>query len=338
MNHIETKPRLCFEVEKVLGISSDGTYQVQWAPAWVSKFHLVGCEHLIQDFLQNQQVENVMNVAQSDAPTSQQQHEDSGEYDENSYGSDPSGLSCRTECGKNGINRQYIEVDNVRVKIENTIDEEFEYQQWQPPEDIDEHVTENLSSLSYNPEHPERVTSQLDTDENDNHPNEVCLSSEENHTEPQVFLQKNKMQDSNNAEGLPNMNQCVICLVDVRRKEVRKHMKVFHNVEERPWLCPYCKKGFAKSHDMTVHVRSHTGEKPHECDICGKSFAQIGSLNRHRRWHAGVERHACTKCGKFLTNTSALRRHVTDCRGRRDDNGTDESSVSACSDSNVCLT
>ena len=170
MNHIETKPRLCFEVEKVLGISSDGTYQVQWAPAWVSKFHLVGCEHLIQDFLQNQQVENVMNVAQSDAPTSQQQHEDSGEYDENSYGSDPSGLSYRTECEKNGNNRPYIEVDNVCVKIENTTNEELEYHQWQQPEDIDEHVTEHRSSFSYKPEHPERVTSQLDTDENDNHP------------------------------------------------------------------------------------------------------------------------------------------------------------------------
>jgi len=49
------KPRIVFEVEKVMGVSSDGSYQVQWAPAWVSKFHLVGCEHLIQEFLQRQQ-------------------------------------------------------------------------------------------------------------------------------------------------------------------------------------------------------------------------------------------------------------------------------------------
>merc|ERR1712212_514834 len=51
---LQSRPRVCFEVEKVIGISSDGTYQVQWAPAWVSKFHLVGCEHLIQEFLQRQ--------------------------------------------------------------------------------------------------------------------------------------------------------------------------------------------------------------------------------------------------------------------------------------------
>jgi len=52
----ESTPHIRFEVEKVIGISSDGNYQVQWAPAWVSKFHLVGCEHLIQEFLQQQTV------------------------------------------------------------------------------------------------------------------------------------------------------------------------------------------------------------------------------------------------------------------------------------------
>merc|ERR1719334_810622 len=53
---LELKPRVSFEfeVEKIIDISADGRYQVQWAPAWVSKFHLVGCEHLIQEFLQQQ--------------------------------------------------------------------------------------------------------------------------------------------------------------------------------------------------------------------------------------------------------------------------------------------
>jgi len=54
------KPRVSFEfeVEKIIGISGDGSYQVQWAPTWVNKFHLIGCEHLIQEFLQQQQNEN----------------------------------------------------------------------------------------------------------------------------------------------------------------------------------------------------------------------------------------------------------------------------------------
>jgi len=59
------KPRVCFEfqVEKIIGISTDGNYQVQWAPAWVSRFHLIGCEHLIQEFLQ-EQLQREVNGAQ----------------------------------------------------------------------------------------------------------------------------------------------------------------------------------------------------------------------------------------------------------------------------------
>ena len=52
--NLESRPSVRFEVKKVIGVSSDGSYQVQWAPAWVSKFHLVGCEHLIEEFHQQQ--------------------------------------------------------------------------------------------------------------------------------------------------------------------------------------------------------------------------------------------------------------------------------------------
>merc|ERR1712200_260703 len=37
-----------------VGTGNVRTYQVQWAPAWVSGLHLVGCEHLIEEFLQKQ--------------------------------------------------------------------------------------------------------------------------------------------------------------------------------------------------------------------------------------------------------------------------------------------
>ena len=69
-----SRPLMCFEVEKVIGVSSDGNYQVQWAPAWVSKFHLVGCEHLIQEFLQQQQQQDtVFNSNILQLPQQQQQ-------------------------------------------------------------------------------------------------------------------------------------------------------------------------------------------------------------------------------------------------------------------------
>merc|ERR1712013_659564 len=77
----ETTPHLRFEVEKIIGVSSDGNYQVQWAPAWVSKFHLVGCEHLIQEFLQQQQQQQ--QLQQQPQPPPQQQPQQPNTDDEN---------------------------------------------------------------------------------------------------------------------------------------------------------------------------------------------------------------------------------------------------------------
>ena len=77
MGRTESTPHIRFEVEKVIGISSDGNYQVQWAPAWVSKFHLVGCEHLIQEFHHKQlQQTQQQQQQQQQQQRQQQQHQE----------------------------------------------------------------------------------------------------------------------------------------------------------------------------------------------------------------------------------------------------------------------
>ena len=52
------EPSVMFKVQKILGMSLGSgnvrTYQVQWEPVWVSGVHLVGCEHLIHQFLEEQ--------------------------------------------------------------------------------------------------------------------------------------------------------------------------------------------------------------------------------------------------------------------------------------------
>ena len=72
---LDAKPRVGWEVEKIIGMSTDGNicnYQVQWAPAWVSSYHLVGCDHLIENFLQ-QQPSNV-DKEQTDLVSSKEVH------------------------------------------------------------------------------------------------------------------------------------------------------------------------------------------------------------------------------------------------------------------------
>ena len=48
------KPSGCFEIQKIIGVSTIHgrymSYQVQWAPSWISGAHLIGCEDLIEQF------------------------------------------------------------------------------------------------------------------------------------------------------------------------------------------------------------------------------------------------------------------------------------------------
>ena len=65
------RPSVSFIVEKIIGVSSgDGNmknYQVQWAPTWVSSSNLVGCQHLIQEFInQQQQDQELYNFPKND--------------------------------------------------------------------------------------------------------------------------------------------------------------------------------------------------------------------------------------------------------------------------------
>lgn len=55
---VDMRPCVRFEVEKIIGVSCGSgnvnSYQVQWAPTWVCGHNLVGCEQLIDEFLQHQ--------------------------------------------------------------------------------------------------------------------------------------------------------------------------------------------------------------------------------------------------------------------------------------------
>ena len=80
---MEVAPCARFAVEKVVGVSRDGNYLVQYAPTWVSKFHLVGCEHLIEEYLQQQQQEQQQQQQQQKLqPQQQQQQQDQEKPDE----------------------------------------------------------------------------------------------------------------------------------------------------------------------------------------------------------------------------------------------------------------
>lgn len=76
---------------------------------------------------------------------------------------------------------------------------------------------------------------------------------------------------------------CDLCGMRFRLKcYLFNHM---HNAHIRQkYICPFCKKGFYKKHEIEDHIRQHTLENPFKCEFegCGKSFHRKKNLLVHR--------------------------------------------------------
>ncbi|KAI9207450.1 uncharacterized protein BJ171DRAFT_408263, partial [Polychytrium aggregatum] len=48
---------------------------------------------------------------------------------------------------------------------------------------------------------------------------------------------------------------------------------------------------FARSHDLTRHIQTHTRERPHVCPRCHRQFARRDALRRHERVDAQGGKH-----------------------------------------------
>ena len=56
---------------------------------------------------------------------------------------------------------------------------------------------------------------------------------------------------------------------------------------EKPYTCHFttCQWRFARSDELTRHIRKHTGAKPFRCKVCERSFARSDHLALHMKRH-----------------------------------------------------
>jgi len=216
------RPSVSFVVEKIIGVSSgDGNmknYQVQWAPTWVSSSNLVGCQHLIQEFINKQQEQQYQELLDQ-----QQQQYEQHPNTSNEYECDHSSMDRIT----NNDTVQSVDPNQYLVKIEDINDEQ------------------NYSISDFYNNESER-NEQLDHIQN--HCNDITKDS---------VLANNRMdQEIQGLEQRLLSQFCHTC-DECGRTFGSKNKLSYHQRSHRKYPCDQCEKVFAHSYNLEKHMVTH---------------------------------------------------------------------------------
>jgi len=317
-----SRPHVSFEVEKIIGISSDGNYQVQWKPAWVSKFHLVGCEHLIEEFLLEQyhkgnepQIHIPNDVTPLETDTSAMVADVQGRTcvrSEYSAELDVDGLTHETDtsCTENffeyPVDTPICTMSKLKEEEEFQSDlnqdsdinlkiEEVEESDTLPDQRTLTHMNQSSHLLSSPPDNASYPMQPTGTPEP---MKEGRGSLEHNENElPQESVKK---------------NFCYVCSKQFPdQRQLRRHFQTHSGA--RPFACKFCQKGFPTHGHLKQHLQSHASAKPFACEVCGKSFSWKGDLKRHKRIHTGLKPYGCDNCKKKFSDSSNRNYHARRC-------------------------
>lgn len=83
------------------------------------------------------------------------------------------------------------------------------------------------------------------------------------------------------------------------------------SVEEKSYICCYCKKAFCRISNLNVHQsRCHSDDKPsYACNTCQKSYKYKSDLRRHILIHFGTKKFKCKFCTKSFNRNEHLKNH-----------------------------
>ncbi|XP_062550108.1 zinc finger protein Xfin-like isoform X2 [Armigeres subalbatus] len=111
---------------------------------------------------------------------------------------------------------------------------------------------------------------------------------------------------------------CNICSVDFEQLlAIKRHIHKDHaDVKKRS--CNLCGIALSNAHNLTPHMRIHTGERPFKCGSCEQDFVTVSDLRRHGRRFNHTHDHLmrkwckCIVCRKSFHSIQELEDHVVE--------------------------
>lgn len=131
--------------------------------------------------------------------------------------------------------------------------------------------------------------------------------------QPINAIAKGPALGSASTNGTGRKYQCKMCpQIFMHKSAMQHHAREVHRGDLKPHQCQQCLKSFSSNHQLTQHIRIHTGEKPYKCSYCDRRFKQLSHVQQHTRLHTGERPYKChlPDCGRAFIQLSNLQQHL----------------------------
>lgn len=103
--------------------------------------------------------------------------------------------------------------------------------------------------------------------------------------------------------------------------DLRDHLKEFvcefdEGVEEEPFVCRFCQRGFHNNDPYVAHLKIHYKDKLKKCDICSETFDSDEKLGIHFKLVHRSAKYPCIECGIIFSEKTNLKKHCKESHAK----------------------